>query len=95
MCIILDRLFEEAKKSYITHQISCVISYRNKIISTGHNYSTVHKNSLKSSQARTSRANFQLEYVLHILILLIGLNAGYFKRTGWCFGGPNCQGFCF
>lgn len=47
MCIILDRLFEEAKKSYITHQISCVISYRNKIISTGHNYSTVHKNSLK------------------------------------------------
>ena len=47
MCIILNKLLELAKKSYITHQISCVITYRNKIISTGYNYSTLHRNSLK------------------------------------------------
>lgn len=42
MDCISEILNKEAKKSYINHQISCVIVYNGQVISKGYNRGLVH-----------------------------------------------------
>ena len=40
----LHKAREEAKKSLLNHKHGCIIVYKNKIVSTGHNKSSINKN---------------------------------------------------